>query len=122
MNDTTRERPAAMCRQLLVALEAAEGRSRRRKRDQRPDAIGLAIKRELLAAAVAEDPEPAAFEEWLVARTLAAGHAAGPIRAMALTILDEWRVASAAPGFRGWLVRGAPSDDRLPAPAPENPA
>lgn len=121
MTGPAHERPAAMCRQLLAALEAAEGRSRRRKRDQRPDAIGLSIKRELLEAAVAEDPEPDAFEAWLVTRTLAAGHAAGPVRAMALTILDEWRLADAAPGFRGWLAGGAPSDDRLP-PSPENPA
>ena len=38
-------RPAEVCAALLAALEAAEGRRRSRKRDQTPDAIGLAIKR-----------------------------------------------------------------------------
>src|SRR5690606_22702639 len=41
-------RPADFCRGLLAALDASEGRRRRRKRDTTPDAIGLAIKRELL--------------------------------------------------------------------------
>ena len=59
-------RPAEVCAALLAALEAAEGRRRSRKRDQTPDGIGLAIKRELLQRAVQEDPNPEAFEEWLL--------------------------------------------------------
>ena len=59
-------RPAEVCAALLAALEAAEGRRRSRKRDQTPDAIGLAIKRELLERVVQEDPDPEAFEEWLL--------------------------------------------------------
>lgn len=34
------------------------------------------------------------------------------VRAMALDILAEWRLADASPAFRTWLERGAPSDDR----------
>src|SRR5437763_9985731 len=41
-------RPAEICAALLAALEAAEGRRRSRKRDQTPDGIGLAIKRDIL--------------------------------------------------------------------------
>ena len=41
-------RPADVCRALLAALEASEGRRRKRKRDQTPDAFGLAVKRDLL--------------------------------------------------------------------------
>jgi hypothetical protein len=51
-------RPAEVCRALLAALDASEGRRRRRKRDTTPDAIGLAIKRCLLEQAVREDPAP----------------------------------------------------------------
>jgi hypothetical protein len=104
-------RPAVICRELLAALEASDGRRRRRKRDTTPDAIGLGIKRALLEGAVAEDPEPAEFERWLLERCLAAGGEAGATRAMALEILTEWRLASSLPAFGEWLDHGAPSDD-----------
>ncbi|HWP35789.1 MAG TPA: hypothetical protein VNM66_09345 [Thermodesulfobacteriota bacterium] len=111
-------RPAEVCRRLLAALDASEGRRRRRKRDTSPDAIGLAIKRELLERAVREDPEPEAFEAWLFEQALAAGAGSGPVRAMALEILDEWRLAGASPEFKAWLDQGAPSDDAVSADDP----
>src|SRR2546427_436271 len=49
-------RPAQICRELLNALEASDGRRKRRKRDTTPDAIGLEVKRDLLVRAVAADP------------------------------------------------------------------
>ena len=103
-------RPAEICAQLLAALDASEGRRRKRKRDTTPDAIGMAIKRELLTAAVRDDPDPAAFEGWLLERSLASP-ASGAVRAMALAVLAEWRLALRSPAFRGWLREGAPSDD-----------
>jgi hypothetical protein len=105
-------RPADLCRDLLEALEATEGRRRRRKRNTTPDSIGIAIKRELLEAAAIDDPEPEAFEGWLVERCQAAGTGSGPYRAMALVILEEWNLARVADSFRGWLQSGAPSDDK----------
>ena len=102
-------RPAVICRELLAALEASEGRRRRRKRDTTPDAIGLGIKRALLEGAVAEDPEAADFERWLLERCLAAGGETGAMRAMALEVLAEWRLASSLPAFGDWLDHGAPS-------------
>ena len=120
MTDGIRARPAEVCRELLAALEASEGKRRRRKRDTTPDAIGLAIKRELLERAVAADPEPHEFEAWLHEQCLAAGGAEGGVRAMALSIFEEWRLAQEADSFRTWLARGAPSDDALlDQPAPE---
>lgn len=104
-------RPSDICRELLAALEASEGRRRRRKRDTRPDAIGLGLKRDLLERAVAADPEPEAFEAWLLEQCTAAGPAEGGLRAMALSIFEEWRLAHDAGSFREWLARGAPSDD-----------
>lgn len=100
-------RPAVVCRQLLEALDAAEGRRRRRKRDTTPDAIGLAVKRELLQAAVRSDPEPARFEAWLLERAPEGG-----ALAMARSLLEEWRLAAASAEFRAWLASGAPSEDR----------
>jgi hypothetical protein len=106
-------RPADICRALLAALEAAEGRRRQRKRDQTPDAFGLAVKRDLLQRAVAEDPSPDAFEEWLLKYPLTcpAPELAGPAHAMARAVFEEWRLAHALGEFRAWLEQGAPSDD-----------
>jgi hypothetical protein len=104
-------RPAAFCRQLLATLNASEGRRQRRARNTTPDAIGMALKRDLLAGAVCDDPAPEAFEGWLFQHCLAAGAASGAVRAMALDILQEWRLAAASLAFRQWLDAGAPSDD-----------
>ena len=104
-------RPRDICRELLAALEASEGRRRRRKRDTTPDAIGLTIKRELLERAISADPESQDFETWLHEQCLGAGGSEGGVRAMALSIFEEWRLAHDAEEFRAWLGRGAPSDD-----------
>jgi|SRR5581483_6049846 hypothetical protein len=105
-------RPREVCQALLAALEAAEGRRRSRKRDQTPDAIGLGIKRELLARAAEADPEPDAFEAWLLdyPRTCAP-ELSGAVTAMAHSIFDEWRLAHSLGDFKAWLDRGAPSED-----------
>jgi hypothetical protein len=108
---TGEPRPATVCAWLLQALGASDGRRKRRKRDTTPDAIGMALKRDLLAAAVAADPDPEAFEAWLFARVQASGRASGATRAMALQIHDEWQFALHSGGFRDWLAAGAPSDD-----------
>lgn len=102
-------RPADFCRGLLRALEASEDRRRRRQRDTTPDVLGLAIKRELLERAVTDDPEPEAFEAWLVARCAEAADtvSTGAMRAMALEVFGEWRLVAVAPAFGEWLVRGA---------------
>jgi hypothetical protein len=106
-------RPADVCKALLAALEASEGRRRRRKRDQTPDAIGLSIKRELLERAVQDDPPPDAFEEWLLNYSLTANapESAGAIVAMARSVFEEWRLAHSMNEFKEWLGHGAPSDD-----------
>jgi len=107
--------PARLCAELLAALEATDGRRRRRKRDQTPDTIGIEIKRSLLERAVRESPAVEAFEEWLIAQCLAApasGHADGSVRAIAIDILQEWRLVQLSPQLADWLDRGAPSEDR----------
>jgi hypothetical protein len=106
-------RPAEVCGALLAALEAAEGRRRSRKRDQTPDAIGLSIKRELLQRAVRADPNPEAFEEWLLrtGQECGAAESAGAITAMARAIFEEWKLAHSMNEFKTWLDRGAPSED-----------
>jgi hypothetical protein len=110
-------RPAEVCGHLLAALDASEGRRKRRKRDTTPDAIGMGVKRELLEQAVREDPAAEVFEGWLLQKCLVAGPHNGSVHAMALDLLHEWRLAQASPSFQAWLRRGAPSDD-APAAQP----
>jgi len=107
-------RPARVCRALLLALDASEGRRRLRKRDTTPDAIGLSLKRQLLIRAVEADPDPDEFEAWLLDRCLAQADrgAVGALRAMAREVIAEWRLAGVSPEFRTWLGAGARSEDR----------
>jgi hypothetical protein len=105
-------RPAEVCAALLAALDAAEGLRRNRKRDQTPDGIGLAIKRDLLQRAVQADPHPEAFEEWLLqCGVSSAPESAGAVSAMARAIFEEWRLAHSLGDFKNWLDQGAPSAD-----------
>jgi hypothetical protein len=106
-------RPAEVCKALLAALDAADGRRRKRKRDQTPDAIGLSIKRALLERAVQDNPSPEAFEEWLLdyPHKCATLESSGAVSAMARAVLEEWRLAHSLEEFRVWLQQGAPSDD-----------
>lgn len=105
-------RPAELCRGLLEALDASEGRRKRRARNTTADSIGLAIQRDLLENAVRDDPAPDDFEAWLLARCEAEGVADGAMRAMALSVWDQWQLAQRAPDIRAWIVSGARSDDR----------
>ena len=112
--DPATVRPAQVCQALLAALEASEGRRRRRKRDQTPDAIGLAIKRRLLEQAVHEDPEPETFEAWLVQCVLSIEEqpqSPGAVAAMARSVFEEWHMVHTLENFRDWLDHGAPSED-----------
>jgi hypothetical protein len=100
-----------VCARLLAALDASEGRRRRRKRDTTPDSIGMAIKRRLLEETVGDDPDPEAYEGWLLERCLGGDGPSGPVQAMAREIFAEWKLAEESNEFRSWLLQGAPSDD-----------
>lgn len=105
--------PAAFCRLLLKALEAAEGQTRRRKRDQAPDRLGLAIKRDILERATTAAPTRDEFEAWLAGQ-IAGATAPGAVRAMCEQIFGEYHMARGQPELADWLVHGAPSDDAEP--------
>jgi hypothetical protein len=101
-------RPAQFAVMLLGALQASDGRRKKRKRNTTPDSLGMAMKRALLEAATAADPAPDEFEGFLLERALPEG---GGALAMAREIFDEWRLAQAEPALLTWLEEGAPSDD-----------
>jgi hypothetical protein len=102
--------PGPFCALLLQALEAAEGQTRRRKRNQAPDRLGLSIKRDLLERAVAAAPAADDFEGWLVDQ-IDGAQPAGSVRAMCEQIFQEYRMARFQPDLAQWLAQGAPSDD-----------
>ncbi|HEX2227828.1 MAG TPA: hypothetical protein VHM64_11855 [Candidatus Binatia bacterium] len=105
-------RPAEVCKALLNALEASEGRRKRRKRDQTPDAIGLGVKRHLLECIVRDDPHPEMFEGWLMEYSKNNdAQSSGAVAAMARIVFEEWRLAHCMSDFKAWLDHGAPSDD-----------
>ncbi len=106
--DSVPMRPAAFATMLLRALEASDGRRKKRKRNTAPDSLGMAMKRALLEAAAGSDPAPDEFEGFLLERALPEG---GGALAMAREIFEEWRLAAASPALRSWLEEGAPSDD-----------
>jgi hypothetical protein len=107
---TTTLTPGEFCRLSLQALDVSEGRSRRRKRDQTPDTLGMGVKRDLLERGAAADPPTEAFEAWLMEQVLAAP-VSGPVRAMCVQILDEYHAAQISPTLSDWLLQGAPSAD-----------
>ena len=109
--------PAELCRGLLGALDASEGRRKRRVRNTTADSIGLEVQRTLLEDVVREEPAPDEFEAWLVARCEAEGLADGALRAMALSVWDQWQLAQHAPDVQAWILAGARSDDREPGAA-----
>lgn len=104
--------PEQLCRGLLDALGASEGRRRRRSRNTKADSIGLDIQRTLLEDAVRDAPRAEEFERWLLERCVAQGASDGAHRAMALMIWHEWQNASRAEDVGAWLTAGARSDDR----------
>lgn len=108
-------RPSDFARGQLQALEASRGRSKRRKRDQTPDRIGMDLKRALLQRAVEDDPAPEDLEGWLLQQALAAP-VSGPVRAMSMEILTEYRLALVDPAYGAWLRSGAPSADASDQP------
>ena len=104
--------PVDLCRGLLGALDASEGRRKRRARETTADAIGLAIQREILEDAIRDAPAAEDFEQWLLDRCAAQGPADGGHRAMALEIWHQWQLASQTESVREWLLGGAQSADR----------
>lgn len=103
--------PAEFARHALEAMEASEGRRKRRHRDTTPDRIGLDLKRKILEDVITHQPSRGELEDHLFALVNASDDP-GATRAMCVDVLDEYRAAASSPGFRGWLERGAPSDDR----------
>jgi hypothetical protein len=91
----------------VLLLASRELRPRQRARDQRADTAGLDLKRRILQRLVAQDPEPADIEAALLRITEELGPPAGPTRAIAGMIHEEWRAACASPAWVSKLLEDA---------------
>ena len=91
----------------LLLLASGDLLPRKRARDQQADRAGLDLKRRLLEAVAALDPEPDALEETLVSIVEELGSPSGPARALALEFREEWQSACAAPEWMAHLIEEA---------------
>jgi hypothetical protein len=100
----------------VLLLSSGDVTPRQRARDQQADRAGLALKRRVLNALVAIDPEPEDLEAALLAIVEELGPPGGPTRAIALALVEEWRAASATPEWLAHLlgeaVRGSEAEGR----------
>ncbi len=106
MSDTAESMPAPLRPRdfAVLLLSSGDVTPRQRARDQQADRAGLEIKRRVLNALVALDPEPADLEAALLAIVEELGPPSGPTRAIALALLEEWRAASMTPEWLAHLV------------------
>jgi hypothetical protein len=91
----------------LLLLAAGTAPPRKRARDQQADHAGLELKRRLLDAVAALDPEPEEMEAALFAIVEDLGPPTGPTRSMALLVLEEWQTAAATPNWTEFLLAEA---------------
>jgi hypothetical protein len=98
----------------LLLLNSGDLAPRKRARDQQADRAGLGLKRRVLEGLAARDPEPDEAEMALMEIVEDIGPPAGPTRALAALVLEEWRAASAAPEWAAYMLGEA-----LRPPAPE---
>ena len=104
-------RPADLA---LLLLASGDLLPRQRARDQQADLAGNDLKRQMLNELVALDPEPESIDAALDEIVGRAPSPPGPARAIALSILDDWRAAQASPAFVEWLLSQAIVEGQTP--------
>jgi hypothetical protein len=91
----------------LLLLASGDLRPRLRARDQQADRAGLDLKRQLLDSLAAVDPEPEDLDDALAGIVAKMDGPAGPARAIALSIKEEWQAACVTPEWLGLLLHQA---------------
>jgi hypothetical protein len=87
----------------LLMLASGDLLPRQRARDQQADRAGMDLKRQLLDAVAARDPEPEELEEVLM-DLVVEQTPVGPMRAIAGSLLEEWRMAADTPEWVEFLL------------------
>src|SRR5437667_3161739 len=88
----------------VLLLASGDLLPRQRARDQQADLAGLQLKRRVLDRLAALDPEPADLEATLVRIVEEIGPPAGPARAIAAGVREDWEAACAAPEWVSYLL------------------
>lgn len=91
----------------VLLLASGDLAPRQRARDQQADLSGMALKARLLNEIIRLDPEPETLEGALEQIVTLLGPPAGPTRAVAVSILEEWHTACTSPEFVAWLLAEA---------------
>ena len=91
----------------LLLLASGDLLPRQRARDQQADISGSALKARILNELVLLDPEPEQVEAALEQIIALLGPPMGPTRAVAVSVLEEWRAACASPVLVEWLLAQA---------------
>jgi hypothetical protein len=81
----------------VLLLASGDVAPRQRARDQQADRAGLELKRRVLTELVELDPEPDELEATLMQVVAEFGPPTGPTRSLALSFLEEWRMAAGTP-------------------------
>jgi hypothetical protein len=98
----------------LLLLASGDLLPRQRARDQQADISGSALKARILHELVLLDPEPEEVETALEQIIALLGPPMGPTRAVAVSVLEEWRAARVSPEFVAWLLAQAVHAGREP--------
>jgi hypothetical protein len=106
----------------LLLLASGDLLPRKRARDQQADCAGLDLKRRVLDALAALDPEPEDVEAALLAIVEDLGQPTGPARAIGLAVLEEWRTACATPGWVEQLLAEGLHNQAPSGAAPARPS
>ncbi len=80
---------------------------RQRARDQQADLAGAELKRRVLGRVIDLDPEHSELAATLERIVVEVGEPAGPTRAIALGVREEFDDAARSPEFIAWLVERA---------------
>src|SRR5262249_61488644 len=91
----------------LLLLASGDLLPRQRARDQQSDIHGNALKSSILNELIVLDPDPEQVEATLEQIVEQLGPPTGPTRAVAVSVLEEWRAACASPAFVEWLLAQA---------------
>jgi hypothetical protein len=91
----------------LLVLASGDLLPRERARDQQADRAGLDLQRRLLERVVECDPKPEVFQAVLLKIANELGPPAGPPRAVAAMVWEQWQAAAASPGLVEHLLREA---------------
>ena len=90
-----------------LVLASHDCMPRQRARDQQADLAGAEIRRMILKRLIELDPDSSRLAEALNRIIIECGEPAGPVRAISVSVRDDFLDASANPELLAWLMARA---------------